>query len=397
MNSTRCLSIPVLALLTWLIGCAPAPQSRSDVPPEFSPHCLTAHPYARPEQQRSAPEGWLEGRANIEGALDPDTTATLEVALDKIMSVSHTVGVSAAVAIPGRGRWSGVRGLSRLGGTRLITLEDRFAVGSVTKLVTGTLVMQLVQAGRLRLDDSLARWFPQFPNARLITIEQLLSNTSGVNTLGEHPEVLRPGQMPDQVIAAAAQLGNEFCPGSFATYANTNFILLGRILELEYAQTFDQLVTAQLLGPLKLDHTRVLHLGEIPTVSGHRNGKVLADIDYGVPFSAGSLGSTPTDLVRLLHALLSGEVLDTTHLLEMASVFRPLEGFDAGTLYGKALMLRDSPLGALVWHGGSIDGFRTFVGYAVKLRVFVAVTFNDELPAEAGAFLLLSALEKVAH
>jgi len=373
-----------LLLFPLLLGaCAPAQQARSST-------CTTASSYLQPNQERHIPATLLRVDHSIVGSLNDGTIRTLNQTLDDIMAKSGAAGVTAAVAIPGQGSWSAVRGIASLSPRRLVTPHDRFHVGSAGKMFTAVVVMQLVQEGRLKLNEPIQRWFPSFPNAEVITVQHLLSNTSGVYNFNNSGPV--SGE-PEELIRRAAQHRNLFCPGAYAAYSNTNYVMLGRIIEEQTGMPYDSAVTARIIRPLRLKDTQMIRPGMLPTVEGHASQRAVVGADYSVPFAAGTVTSTALDMVTFLHAVLSGRLLSPAGVEQMAQTFRPLAGFEQGQMYGMGLMLIEMPgLGPVLWHGGSVDGFRTFVGYNLERRVFVAVSFNDQRPAEAAAFQLLQTI-----
>jgi D-alanyl-D-alanine carboxypeptidase len=141
--------------------------------------CTPSPVYAGPPM-RSAPDTvWTKGfRRLIDGQLPADLQAALGSALDKMLQ--HVPAASVAVAIPGEGFWSATRGLARKEPPAPAVANQPFQVGSTTKTFAAAVVLQLVEEGRLKLDDTIDTWFPDAPNARLITIEQLLRHTNGL-------------------------------------------------------------------------------------------------------------------------------------------------------------------------------------------------------------------------
>jgi D-alanyl-D-alanine carboxypeptidase len=290
-NSDRGIQQIRLALLGlsvgWvLIGCLPV-STLTGTPDARGPLCTAAQPFAATNQLAYLPLDWKGTGESIEGSLEPRQIAALEAALDQIMALSGATGVTAAVAIPARGRWAGVRGLARRTPPQLLKPDDRLAVGSVTKLWTATLVMQLVEAGKLSLETPIARWFPDFPNAGVITVNHLLTHTAGVSSVQTAPQ---PGEAqyrsPETWIAEARTHGNLFCPGSAWSYSNMGYVMLGRIVELESGMPFSAVLKARLVQPLGLTHTDFQDPGfsTVARVDGHSGGKALeTPVDYAMP------------------------------------------------------------------------------------------------------------------
>ena len=106
-----------------------------------------------------------------------------------------------------------------------------FWFASDGKAFTAVVVQQLVEEGKLKFDDKLARWFPDYPNARVITIDHPLTHTSGIYSFQADSGLLRakPGyKTPEELIAVALTHGNAFCPGEYWSYSNTGYVMLKR-------------------------------------------------------------------------------------------------------------------------------------------------------------------------
>ena len=153
-------------------------------------------------------------------------------------------------------------GTTELGGTEPVTTNDHGRVGSVTKTMTATIILQLVQEGRLALDDPVSKYVASVPDGDNITIAQLLDMRSGLYSYTDDPEwaagqrcrtqrVWTPQELLDIAFAHPA----DFAPGSNWHYTNTNYILLGMIMEQLTGQTASELFEQRLFTPLGMDDT----------------------------------------------------------------------------------------------------------------------------------------------
>lgn len=106
----------------------------------------------------------------------------------------------------------------------------RFAAASITKAFTAALIFQLIDEGTLTLETPLATWYPELPNAELVTIDHLLSHRSGYYLEGAEP-LSGPYRAPEHDFARLAEEGARFCPGTNWAYSNVGYALLGRIIE----------------------------------------------------------------------------------------------------------------------------------------------------------------------
>jgi D-alanyl-D-alanine carboxypeptidase len=360
--------------------------------------CTPSPVYAGPPM-RSAPEAvWQKDfRRPIDGELPPDLQAALGGALDKMLP--HVPAASVAVAIPGEGFWSATRGLARKEPPARAVADQPFQVASTTKTFVAAVVLQLVEEKRLKLDDTIDTWFPDVPNARLITIEQLLRHTNGLVSFNALPSLGTSYRPPADVIALGTAQPPQFCPGTNWGYSNTGYAMLGVIVERLERMPLADVLARRLLRPLSLTHTTMRRPGvELPVAAGHASGRPVDVQDqYATPYAAGALASTAGDLVRFWHALLAGQVLpdDTVHRMftRMPAMLGPYTGGNSS--YGMGVQLYDVPdgPGLMIGHSGGIEGFTTVVAYVPADDLYVAVSFNEKnVPAEAGLWALVRAV-----
>lgn len=380
------------ALATMIAMALPWGSARADE------GCSVRAAYAGPPR-RSAPDAvWQRdfGRA-IDGELPADLQKSLGDALDKMLQ--HVPAASVAVALPGEGSWRATRGLARTEPREPVRPDQGFQVASTAKTLTATIVLQLVEERRLALGDSIERWFPEAPNAGLVTIEHLLRHTSGLVSFNALPDFGTKYRPPAEIIAMGLAQKPQFCPGTNWSYSNTGYAMLGVIVERLEGASFEQVLAKRLVGPLALTHTTMRRPGvELPVVSGHAGGRpVEAPDQYATPYAAGALASTAGDLVRFWHALLGGRVLPPATVRrmfgDMPAMLGPYSGGNAS--YGMGVQLYDVPdgPGLMLGHSGGIEGFTSVVAYVPADDIYVAVSFNEKkVPAEAGLWSLLRAV-----
>lgn len=166
----------------------------------------------------------------------------------------------AATVIPADGSGDGlitaVSGYSDLATKTLLQADSAFHIGSITKTFTAALILQLCQEGTLSLQDPMSTWIDGFSYGTDVTVEMLLSHTSGIPdfvSLSTH----HPDDGPRDSINHVLNLAPDFLPGSSWKYSNTNFTILGLIAEEVTSSTWADLITRRFLKPLKLDHTYV--------------------------------------------------------------------------------------------------------------------------------------------
>lgn len=377
--------------LVALAGCRPDPRDSA---------CRRAVDYVGAPRLDLAPDV-LDGRQRgaIDGALAPALTERLEAALDEVLARSQAPAMSAAFAVPGAGLWTATRGLACTEPATPVSADAKFQACSIGKLVTATLVLRLVERGRLRLDEPIARWFPRSPGSSQITIDHLLTHTGGVysfNSGSTFDHELAEAHSPESLVATAAEHANLFCPGATWSYSNTGYVMLGLIVERCHDMALAEVIAAEIAGPLGLRGLVGQQAGVAVAglVRGHKDRAPLpADTHYEAPHGAGSIAAGADDLVRLLHAVLSGRLVTAPTVTRMLADMAPM--FDDPSLrYGRGMMFYEKVPGGpgrMVGHSGGALGARAIVAYLPAEPAFVAVMFNDERPAEAGLWALVQA------
>ncbi|MFG2859009.1 serine hydrolase domain-containing protein [Streptomyces mirabilis] len=214
-------------------------------------------------------------------AVGPDATA-LRAALDR---VTATGAVGAVADRQGGAVWRGSSGKSRLNGRQAAPVDGRFRAGSVTKTFTATVVLQLAGEGRLRLSDTAERWLPGLvpaPGGDKITVRELLQHASG---LPEYTDGLLDGDAPHdrfrtwtpaELVRRAVKDGDRnrpllFPPGTDHHYSNTDYIVLGMIIEKVTGRSYRTEIDQRIIRPLALRDTRLP--GSSPFLTGpHSHG-----------------------------------------------------------------------------------------------------------------------------
>src|SRR4051794_11200795 len=165
-----------------------------------------------------------------------------QLALDQIVATrlggQMVPGAVAGVSIPGRGSWVSAQGIADLGNAAPIAADDHFRIGSVSKTFTATVILQLVDEGKLSLDETLEPYVPGIPNGTTITIRQVLQMTAGIYDFSLDEQFAAaydrdPTTLftPDDVVAIVQRHGPDFAPGASLSYSDTNYILLGLVIE----------------------------------------------------------------------------------------------------------------------------------------------------------------------
>jgi D-alanyl-D-alanine carboxypeptidase len=225
-------------------------------------------------------------------------------------------------------------------GSRRPRVDQRFRIGSVTKTFTATVVLQLVEEGKLRLDGALADYLPGVvPRGDEVTIRHLLQHRSGLANYTDYPSwraPRSPSRQPIDILRFAGSKPLAFKPGSQVRYSNTNYIALGLVIEKVTGRTYAEELEQRIFRPLGLEHTELPEMWRLPDLHD-------AGINPNVPWAAGAIVSSVRDLSRFYSALLSGRILSNASLATMKK-----------TIYGAGLgvFATELPCGRAWGHDG---------------------------------------------
>ena len=307
-----------------------------------------------------------------------DSLVAAEVATVPIAGVSIAV-VKGRDTIAMRGF-----GLADVENDVAVTPASVFRIGSVTKQFTSAAIMQLVEKGRLSLDDTLGALLANMPTPwRRITLRQLLNHTSGIPSYTDigpkWQRRWREDMLPDSLLAFTVADTVNFAPGTKWRYNNTGYVLLGMILDKLAGQPYPRYLQAQFFQPLGLTSTMYCYTQPIikhRALGYQRQGKQLVNAEYlsmTQPYSAGALCSTAGDLVKWNDALQKGRIVTAASVRTMTT---PL-GSAASSCYGFGLV-RDSLTTHLrISHGGGIHGFQSMLAYYPADSLTVVVLVNS--------------------
>lgn len=271
-----------------------------------------------------------------------------------------------------------------------------YEIGSVTKQFTAAAILQLVEQGKLSLDDEVTRHLPSYPTqGHRLTVRRLLDHTSGIRSYTEIPEfgTLATRSLPrDSLTALFAGKPFDFAPGAGQVYNNSAYFLLGQIIEKLSGQSYADYVQRHLFARAGMLDSRYCSNSAVVPRRAH-GYQVRRDtleragyIDHAWPYAAGSLCSTAGDLVAWTQALHGGRVLGPAAYREMVT---PGTLNDGTTLrYAKGLFVNDSILGhPAIHHGGDIPGFSATLAWLPRDSAVVAVLMNTAGPVRPDALM----------
>jgi D-alanyl-D-alanine carboxypeptidase len=284
---------------------------------------------------------------------------------------------------------------------------DRLLAGSIGKTFVAAATSQLVEEGMIKLEDKLEAWlgkepwFARLPNARALTIKTLMTHSSGLpeyfEMQGANKALLAdPDRVwkPAELVAFVLDAKPLFDVGNGWAYADTNYVLVGMVVEKATQRPLFSEIERRLLQPLKLERTIPSERHMLPEVAvGYSTprspfgveGRMIRDGKFPLnpqfEYAGGGLASTAEDLARWSKALYEGKAFKKKETLEAM-----LAGVDAssgrgggkGTKYGLGVQIRESPWGTSYGHDGWFPGYLSEMEYYPDHQVAIAVQFNTD-------------------
>jgi len=321
-------------------------------------------------------------------ALAQGTVATdIEAVADSIAAEvlkTPVAGIAVAVAHGGEVIFRKAYGMADVAARMPLTPEDQHQVGSVTKQFTAAAILQLVEQGRISLDDTIQKFLPDFDTqGRTVTIHHLLNHTSGIRSytaiFGMNP-VSR-----EALLDTIQRHPYDFVPGEKFLYNNSGYYLLGVILERVTGTPYAHYLEERFFDPLGLRSTSYcgrdgeeIPVGYAPD-DGSLTTSLLSDMEF--PGAAGGLCSTVDDLLAWQHALVSGEIVKPETYVRMTTPAKVASG--EPMTYGYGLAVGDVEGHPIVAHDGGIPGFNSSLAYFPADSLGVAVLVNTA-PGYAG-------------
>ena len=295
------------------------------------------------------------------------------------------VGISVAVVQGGKVTFCKGYGYASKETKRPVDNETRFAIGSVTKEFTAACVLLLSEEGKLSLDDPVAKYFPDLTRAQDIRLLDLMNMVSGYRDC--YPLDFLTGEQtkpttPDAVINEYAKQPLDFEPGTRWSYSNTNYLILGRIVEKVSGKSFEDFLQERILRPLAMSHSGFEPDPARPEAAQGYSSFTVTDPQpapreaAGWLFSAAALYSTPSDVVTWDLALMNGKILRPESYRIMTSNRLLTNGVSTG--YGGGLAIKEVDLQIVLSHNGAACGFRSFNEFVPSTQSAFCITTNAE-------------------
>jgi len=320
----------------------------------------------------------------------PATRAALDAALAKSFAATKAPGVVVGIWIPGEGTYIATRGVADVKTKATMRVDDNFRVGSITKTFTATALLILADEKKLGLDDPVSKYTPWVPKGESITLRMLADMTAGLHSYTEDDawvkkafsdfqRVWTPRELVDVGIASPP----DFPPGKGWHYSNTNYVLLGMILQQVTGRKIQDVFADKIFKPLKLAQTSWPTTSAMPAPYAHGTtvqtlDDTLADATNRNPswaFTAGALISTMADLRTWVSSYTTGTLVSPQMQKERLT-WMTMPPMTPARAYGIGIGTDHGWLG----HTGELPGYNCAAYYFPQKKAVMVVMVNTDIP-----------------
>jgi len=256
--------------------------------------------------------------------------------------------------------------------------ETRYQVGSVTKMITATLIFKLIEEGKLSLNDKLSEFYPDIPNSDKITVKNLLEHTSGLGSyVVKNGEVWVTEKVSDkQIMDLIIQQGKSFEPGEKVAYSNSAYYLLTKILEEKHKKPFQRILNKEIIKPLKLKNLTSFKPDQkkvfLPYRYDNHSWNILKkDINFLNVIGVGDISATSYDLNIFINNLFHNNILKK----ESLELMEPVLGKEN---WGRGVAVWDFDGIIFYGHGGDTLGSHAILIYNKEADISIAYNTNGE-------------------
>ncbi|MET9680087.1 serine hydrolase domain-containing protein [Streptomyces coeruleorubidus] len=319
--------------------------------------------------------------------LGPELTERLDRAIAEVREEAGIPGVVVGLWMPGKGSYVRATGVADTVTREPMALDSYVRIGSETKTFTVTALLELVDEGRIGLDDPIAEYVKGVPDGHRITLRQLAGMRSGLfpytaDADFTHDLLSDPERYfsPREVLPYGFRHPNTFGPGQDFQYSNSNLVLLGLVIEKVTGRKLADVIHERVLRPAGLHHTLFPQNDEFPephprgytdqTLSGE-----VEDVTNWNPswaWAAGAMISNLHDLRRWAKVVATGELLSPE---TQAQRLRTLPTGYPGTTYGLGILETNGWIG----HNGSIPGYETVTVYLPSQKATLVIMLNTDV------------------
>jgi CubicO group peptidase (beta-lactamase class C family) len=270
-----------------------------------------------------------------------------------------------------------------------VSTETRFRIGSVTKQFTAAAILKLVEAGKLSLSDPLSKFIPDFPRGNEVTIHQLLTHTSGIESYTGKPDFMDRVTEPVELKTLVEEIKGysyDFDPGTSWMYNNSGYMLLGYIIEQVSGQSYGEFLQEQLFSPLGMDNTGIYLNSKPPENEAmgytYEEGEFEKAINWDMTWagSAGALYSTVGDMFLWNEGFFGGKVLKAE---SMEAALSPVVVTDSSSLamlggagYGYGIAMSKHRGLTEISHSGGLHGFVSYLSRYPEDEMTITILSN---------------------
>jgi D-alanyl-D-alanine carboxypeptidase len=321
-------------------------------------------------------------------AAKPSREARISAAVERVMKKEKIPGVILGVWQKGQPAFEGAFGVRDKKTKKPMSTDLYMRIGSETKTFTGTAALQLVKEGKVGLDDPISKYLTGVPNGGNITVRELGEMRSGLASYSANEQwALKLFSNPyfqwghEELLTYSFGEPALFAPGAAFNYSNTNFVLLGLLVEKVSGETLESYVEKHLLEPLGMTHTVFPIDAAFPSphAQGYTeqtlNGKEAISTNWNPSWgwAAGAMISDLHDLRIWAKSVATGSLLSPAVQAERER-FIPAEGLEPAR-YGFALF----DISGWIGHNGSLPGYQSLTVYEPKLKTTMVVLLNSDI------------------
>lgn len=255
-------------------------------------------------------------------------------------------------------------------------INTKYRIGSTTKMFTAVMIFQLIEEGKIKYDQKLSTFFPALPDAGKITIQNMLSHRSGLHDYTkdtDFPNWMDKPKSQEELLRIVKEKGSDFEPDTKADYSNSNYLILGYIIEKLCKMPYADAIKKRITSKLNLQNTyfgKPIDIKENESASykySNNNWTKEKETDFLIHGGAGSLVSTPTNMVWFIDALFSNKLVSKSSLAKMKTI---VEGYGMGMFPNK---YGDNPG---FGHNGRVEEFYSALWYFPDEKVSFAYCTN---------------------
>ncbi|MGW6704333.1 serine hydrolase domain-containing protein [Streptomyces sp. NPDC054956] len=318
--------------------------------------------------------------------LTPAVAARLDAAVRQVMREAKVPGVAVGLWAPGKGSYVKAFGVADKATGAPMTADLHVRIGSETKTFTVTALLQLVDEGKIGLDDPIGKYVEGVPNGDRITLRELAGMRSGLFNFSEDADFIKKLQAdpeqsftPQQVLDYSFKNPVQFQPGASWEYSNTNLVLLGLVIEKITGRPLHEVIQKDVIAPAGLHNTVFPTTAEIPkpyaqgytdqTASGRTENSTLWNPSWA--WAAGAMISDMQDLRSWAHTLATGTLLKPAtqaERLKTTPMNVPGDGYGLGIFN----------IQGWIGHNGSIPGYEVLPVYLPQAKATMVIVLNTD-------------------